>query len=62
MLWQESHSLLKFQIVCHGLARGDWIGMKDRKRSREKTEGLKKGIGMTRGLTGTNYMHVYSHC
>ena len=34
---------MKVPIVCHRLARGNWIGMKDRKRSREKTEELHKG-------------------
>ena len=34
---------MKVLIGCRQFARSDWIGIKDRKRSREKTEKLQKG-------------------
>ena len=34
---------MKVPIVCHRLARGNWIGMKSRKSSKEKTEELQRG-------------------
>ena len=34
---------MKVQIMCRQFARGDWMGMKDRKWSMEKTEELQKG-------------------
>ena len=37
------------------------MGMKDRKRSKEKLKISRKAIGITRGLTGSDYMRVYSH-
>ena len=30
VLWLESHILVKVQIMCCSLARGNWIGMQDR--------------------------------
>ena len=34
---------MKVQIMCCQFARGNWMGMKDRKWSMEKTEELQKG-------------------
>ena len=53
---------MNVQLVCHYLARGNWIGMKDRKRSREKLKGSRKATSIIRGFTGSDYTHVYSHC
>ena len=43
VLWLESHIWVKVQIICCRLARGNWMGMKDKKKSRGKTEELQKG-------------------
>ena len=43
MLWLESYIWDKAHIVSHRFAKDNWIGMKDRNRSREKTEKLQKG-------------------
>ena len=34
---------MKVQTVCCRLARCNWMLMKDRKKSKEKTKGLQKG-------------------
>ena len=34
---------MKIHIVSHQFARGNWMGMKVRKISRQKTERLQKG-------------------
>ena len=34
---------VKVLIACCHLARGDWIGMKNKKSSKEKTEELQRG-------------------
>ena len=35
--------MLKIQKMCCRLAKGDWIGMKDKKVSKEKNEELQRG-------------------
>ena len=37
------------------------MGMKVRKFSRQKTDRLQKGDWNDKGLTGDDYMRVYSH-
>ena len=37
------------------------MGMKVRKISNKKLTGSRRAIGMTKGLTGDDYMRVYSH-
>ena len=43
VLWLQSHNLARVQIVCCPFVRGNWMGMKDKKWSMEKTEELQKG-------------------
>ena len=61
MLWLESHILVKVYIVCRQFTRGNWARRKTRKFSKKKVTSSKEVIKMIIGLTGDDYMHMYSH-
>ena len=43
VLWLKSHNYLKIHIVSHQFTKSDWMGMKVRKISKQKTDRLQKG-------------------
>ena len=52
---------MKVHIMCHRLAKGDWMGIRIGKGVGKKLKSSRKVIFMARGLTGRDYMRVYSH-
>ena len=52
---------MKLHIVCCRFRRGNWIGVKDRTGVTKKLIGSRRAIGIMKGMTGDDYMRVYSH-
>ena len=61
MLWPGSLNLEKVHVVYRQFNRGAWMGVKVRKIYKKKLTGSRKAIRIMKGLTGDDYMHVYSH-